>query len=215
MKPIVVIPAYNEEKTIATVVKNIKKYCDVVVVNDASKDETATLAKEAGATVITNDKNLGYDGTLNRGIKHAVSLGADIILLMDADGQHNSEDIPKMLKPIEQEKADFVIGIRPWKARISEKIYAKYSEFKIGVSDPLCGFKAFRSEIFSKVGYYDSIGSVGTEFMFAAKKHGYKIAEVPITLNERADMPRFGDGIKLNAEWKIFSAMLKVMVKYL
>lgn len=215
MKSIVVIPAYNEEKTIGSVVKSIKKYCEtLVVVNDCSTDNTAKIAQDEGAIVITNDKNLGYDKTLNYGIKKAVELGAEIILLMDADGQHHPQDIPGMIAPIEENKADFVVGIRPWKARISEKLYAKYSKFKIGIRDPLCGFKVFKSEIFKKVGYYDSIGSIGTEFMFAAKKHRYRIVEIPISLNERTDRPRFGDGIKLKAEWKIFTAMLKVMRKY-
>ncbi len=208
----VVIPAYNEEKTVGSIVKSAKKYCNVLVVNDCSTDKTAEIAKKNGASVLSNKKNLGYDGTLNRGIAEAAKK-AEMIILMDADGQHNPGDIPKFIKAIEN-GADFAVGIRPYRIRLAEKLYAKFSSWKIGVLDPLCGFKAFRSKVYKKIGHYDSIGSIGTEMMFAVKKLGHKIAQVKIALNERKDVPRFAEGIRLHAEWKIFKAMVKVMVRY-
>ncbi len=210
---IVVIPAYNEQATIGYVVKEARKYCDVIVVDDCSKDQTSEIAGKNGARVLRNKQNLGYDSTLNKGITEAVKR-APVVIILDADGQHDPRDIPNMLSLIKKGKADFVVGIRPKKARLSEKIYAMFTKRYIGISDPLCGFKAFRSEIFEKVGYYDSMKSIGTEFMFAAKKLGYKLAETKITLNKRQDIPRFSMGNKLKAETAIFSAMVRVIIKY-
>lgn len=210
-KNMIVIPAYNEQATIGTVVKRAKKYCDVLVVDDCSADATAELAGKNGATVITNNKNVGYDATLNTGIAEAAKT-ADFILLMDADGQHNPDDIPKFLNALRT--ADMVVGIRPYRIRASEKLYAVVTKLRLGVQDPLCGFKAFTSIAYKKIGYYDSMGSIGTEFMFAAKKNGFRIAQVKINLNKRADAARFESGVRLRAEWKIFSAMLRVIAKY-
>ena len=210
---IIIIPAYNEEKTIGSVISGAKKYCNVLVVNDSSTDKTEEIAKKNGASIIRNERNMGYDTTLNRGIAEAAK-SADVVMIMDADGQHNPDDIPKMLSLIEGNKADFVIGIRPWRIRLSEKIYRRFSKWKIGVIDPLCGFKAFRADVYKKIGYYDSMRSIGTEFMFAVKRNGYRIGQVEISLNPRVDIPRFEGGSSLKAELSIFLAMVKVMVKY-
>ncbi|MCX8175489.1 MAG: glycosyltransferase family 2 protein [Candidatus Micrarchaeota archaeon] len=212
-KVAIVIPAYNEAASIASVVRGAKKYGKVIVVDDCSTDGTGAVARRAGAQVIRNSSNLGYAESLNLGVRHA-ALEADFIVIMDADGQHAASDIPRMLAPILSGKADAAIGVRPYRIRYSERLFRLFSRLKAGIEDPLCGFKAFRADVYRKIGYFDSIGSVATEFMFAAKRAGFRVAQVPITIRRRRDAPRFAEGKRLKAEWAIFKAMLKVMAKY-
>ncbi|MBI4170644.1 MAG: glycosyltransferase family 2 protein, partial [Candidatus Aenigmarchaeota archaeon] len=111
MKVAIVMPAYNEEKTIGSAVKGCKRYGTVIVINDASKDKTAEVAKNAGATVITHKINRGLGGALRTGFDAALKTGADVIITIDADGQHLPEEIPKFINKI-KEGYDFVLGAR-------------------------------------------------------------------------------------------------------
>ncbi len=115
MKTIVVIPAYNEKTTVAEAVRNARAFCDeVIVVNDGSRDNTATLATQAGATVLTHIINRRYTlgAALRTGIAGALLKGADIIITFDADLQHDARDIPRMKELIMKGEADAVIGSR-------------------------------------------------------------------------------------------------------
>lgn len=109
----VVLPAYNEEITIGSIVLLTRYYADnVIVVDDGSADRTAEIAKGAGAEVIIHKTNKGKGSALKTGFKAAADMGADIIVTMDSDGQHNPADIPNLLTPIIEEKVDMVIGSR-------------------------------------------------------------------------------------------------------
>ena len=115
MKVIVVMPAFNEETTVAEAVRSVIPYCDeVLVVNDGSKDRTAECARTAGASVLTHIINRRYTlgAALRTGIAGALLKGADIILTFDADLQHDAKDIPRMVEPIKKGEADVVIGSR-------------------------------------------------------------------------------------------------------
>jgi glycosyltransferase involved in cell wall biosynthesis len=104
------IPCFNTQEYIEQVIHGCNKYVDeVLVIDDGSTDATAQVAKAAGASVISHDKNRGKGAAMKTAIRNAK---ADIIVFLDGDGQHNPEDIPKLLDPIIQEKADFVIGSR-------------------------------------------------------------------------------------------------------
>ncbi|AFC27528.1 glycosyl transferase family 2 [Paenibacillus mucilaginosus 3016] len=112
-RTLVIIPAYNEEKSIAHVIGEIQHYvptADVVVVNDGSKDRTAEVAKWAGAKVITMPFNVGIGGGMQTGYLYAQRNGYDYAVQIDADGQHNAADLPKLLKAAENN--DLVIGSR-------------------------------------------------------------------------------------------------------
>ena len=110
---IVVIPAYNEATTISQAIVAAQKYADrVLVVNDGSTDATAQQAANTTATLLTHIINRGLGGALQTGIKAALQLGADIIVTFDADLQHDAHDIPRLITPIQQDKADAVLGSR-------------------------------------------------------------------------------------------------------
>ena len=209
-KIIVVIPALNEEKTISKIIKGVKKYVDeIILVDDASTDKTAIIARRKGAIVLSHKKNQGYDKSIDDGFALAAKRRATIILTFDSDGQHNPEDIPKIIEPILNREADVVVGKRPHYARIAEYLFAFIAKIKANINDPLCGLKAYHIKVYRNIGYFDKISSIGTQLMFNAKKRGYNIVQKNITLKERGDVPRFGRRVKAN--WKIFKAMIKTI----
>jgi len=115
MKPLVVacIPAYNEEGSIAGVVVQARKYVDrVVVCDDGSVDLTGAIAEGLGAVVVRHGRNLGKGAALRSAFLRARELGADVVAMLDADGQHDPEEIPGLVEPILKGEADMVVGSR-------------------------------------------------------------------------------------------------------
>ena len=209
-KVIAVIPALNEEKTISEVIRGIKKYVnEIILVDDASTDKTAIIAQREGASVLSHKKNQGYDKSIDDGFVLAAKRGATIIFTFDGDGQHNPEDIPKIIEPILNGEADVVVGKRPHYARIAEYLFAVVAKIKANIDDPLCGLKAYHIRVYTDIGYFDRIASIGTQLMFNAKRRGYGVVQKNITLNERVDVPRFGRRVKANL--RIFKAIIKTL----
>ena len=210
-KVVAVIPALNEEETISKIVREVSQYVDeVILVDDGSTDETVALAQREGAVVFYHKKNEGYDKSINDGFELASKRGATILLTFDADGQHNPEDIPRIIEPILNGEADVVIGRRPNHARLTEYLFAFVGKIKADIDDPLCGLKSYRIEVYKDVGYFDRISSIGTQLMFKAKNKGYRIIQKDISLTIRKDIPRFGKSIKAN--YKILKAIIKTLV---
>src|ERR1700682_1681989 len=155
----VVIPALNESASIARVVTLVCQYGTPIVVDDGSTDGTAALAKEAGATVVTLPRSLGYDRAIDHGFQEASALGCTLIMTFDGDGQHDPTVIEGFLDRIEA-GADVVIGIRPRKQRFAEQLFAWYTRWQFGISDPLCGMKAYRTEVYRALGHFDCYRSI-------------------------------------------------------
>jgi glycosyltransferase involved in cell wall biosynthesis len=201
----IVIPAFNESATITSVVEAVGKYGVPIVVDDGSSDNTASLALESGAFVIVHEINRGYDVALNSGFKKAAELGSQIIITLDADGQHNPLLIQKFIDVINS-GADIVVGIRSSRQRIAEHFFAWYTSFRFGVDDPLCGMKAYRLSVYKALGHFDSYGSIGTELTIFAAKNGYQLQQIAFDVFERTGVSRFGQRFKGNC--KIIRAML-------
>ena len=211
LKITAVIPAFNEQETISKVIEGVKEYADeVIVVDDGSGDDTARIARSCGAVVISHDRNQGYDKSLDDGFAMAAERGADVVFTFDADGEHDPSQIELIIGPILAGCADVVVGRRPVRRRLAEHLFSFVGKLKAGVKDPLCGLKAYHIDVYKDVGHFDKVGSIGTELLFRAKKKGYRILQKDISLSNRADESRFGMGLKAN--WKIFKAILKVMV---
>jgi len=205
-----VIPALNEQDTILEVLKGIKPYVDeVVVVDDGSTDRTAEIARAEQVTVLSNGKNLGYEQSIDRGFKLAAQNGATVLLTFDGDGQHNPEDIPKIVEPILRGESDIVVGARPHYPRITEHLFAVIAMKKAGIRDPLCGLKGYHVKVYQDIGCFDRNRSVGVQFIFSAKEKGYRILQHDVLINQRKDESRFGKSLEAN--WKIFKAILKTM----
>ena len=201
----VVIPAYNESATISSIVEATGKYGIPIVVDDGSTDDTALLALQAGAIVVSQGKNFGYDTALNSGFKKAADLGCELIITVDADGQHNPILIQKFIDAIDN-GADVVVGIRSQRQRFAEHMFAWYTNLQFRIIDPLCGMKIYRREVYDLLGHFDSYGSVGTELMIFAAKKGYRVSQIPFDVIERNGKSRFGQIFAGN--YKIIRAML-------
>jgi glycosyltransferase involved in cell wall biosynthesis len=209
---VAVIPAYNEGKTVGKVVRELLECgAKVVVVDDSSSDNTAQEARAAGAQVLRHTENGGYDKSINDGFKKAAEMGADVFVTFDADGEHDADDFARIVEPILSGAADIVLGQRPFTTHFSEKVFALYTKSRWGITDPLCGFKAYSRAVYDAVGYFDTVQSIGTQLMIEGLGKGFRLALVPITLRMRQnDSSRFY-ARRLRANIKIFKAMMRVL----
>jgi glycosyltransferase involved in cell wall biosynthesis len=198
VKVAVVIPAYNEALGVGAVVEQACALGQVIVVDDASTDNTAAVARAAGAMVVRHPTNRGYDGALASGFDAAVDLDVDAILTMDADGQHVPETGHALIELITADLADVAVGRRPTKARWSEHVFAFYTRLRFALPDPLCGMKAYRSEIVRQHRTALEGTTIGAGLTIAALASGARLAIVPIPIRRRADTSRFGSGFRAN-----------------
>lgn len=205
----IVIPAYNEEKTIHHVVSQVFKYGKVIVVNDASTDNTKKEAEKAGAIVVSHERNYGYDGALNTGLKTAYEERCGYVITIDADGQHSPNLIETYLDYLLNQNITLVLGIRPKKARFSEMLMGIYFRMRFNVHDILCGMKGYNMRLYEENKGFDHIGSIGTELAFFALKHGYEFVEIEVPIKSRVGNSRFGNRLKSNL--KIIRAFIEII----
>jgi glycosyltransferase involved in cell wall biosynthesis len=174
-----IIPAYNEEKYIGEVVKQTRKFADeVIVVDDHSTDNTKELCQRLGAKVVTNEYRKGYIGAIKTGFQRA---SREIIVTLDADGEHEPGDIPRLVEPILMGKADLVLGRRQEIPRISERFINSFTNLQVKVADSGTGFRALKKELASKLDLKGKC-TCGT-LVLEANHHGATIVEVPITVH--------------------------------
>ena len=177
----VVIPAYNEAKSIGKVIANCKAFCDeIIVVDDGSTDDTAKIAKNSGAVVIRNEKNLGVTKATQNGFE---ATQGDIIVTMDADGQHDPSDIPKLTKPLAEGKAEVALGVRSEIPHRSERIINALTNLSVKCSDAGTGFRAVKADLAKKMKLHGTC-LCGT-FVLEAHKRGARIAEIPVQAKPR------------------------------
>ncbi|MEJ0037610.1 MAG: glycosyltransferase family 2 protein [Gammaproteobacteria bacterium] len=204
-----VIPALNESASIAMVVRRAAQLGLPIVVDDGSNDATGAIAAAEGADVVRHPVNRGYDGALSSGFARAVQLGCDTIITLDADGQHN----PGLITTFEAalESADVVVGIRDRHQRLAESVFAWLGQRIWGISDPLCGMKGYRIDVYRRLGHFDSYRSIGTELALFAARSGFRVTQVPVPTRPRVGASRFGQLLRGN--WMIFRALAIALVR--
>lgn len=207
----VIIPALNEARTIGAVVARVREYGDAVVVDDGSTDDTARLAREAGAEVVSHAVNQGYDGALNSGFARAAELGYQYLITVDADGQHNPAQLREMIDYLDQ-GYQLVLGERDRLQRVGETIFAFFAARRWRIRDPLCGMKAYKVDLYRQAGSFDSFRSIGSELAVRSVVSGCRVASMAIITRDRVDAPRFGR--RFAANWKILRAMMILMARY-
>lgn len=195
MKIIISIPAYNEETTLPHVLKEIKETMkgknynyQILVLDDGSKDKTIKVAKEGGAIVVSNRRNLGLAQTFRAEMRECLKLKADIIIHTDADGQYPAKHIPELIEKIKS-GADLVLGSRfrgkiqymPFFKRIGNIAFSKVISSLTGtkITDSTTGFRAFTNEIAKDINYINTFTYTQEQIIKAAKQ-GFKIREIPI-----------------------------------
>jgi len=204
-----VIPALDEERSIARVVESLRGLGTPIVVDDGSRDRTAQLALNAGADVVSHPVNRGYDAALNSGFERAAAQGFDYIITFDADGQHDPSLVQRFVQELNA-GASVVAGVRDRKQRIGEHVFALVTRAAWGIDDPLCGMKGYRCELYESLGHFDSYRSIGTELAIHAARTHRKIVQVPVRTFDRADHPRFGR--RMSANWRILRAAWLALV---
>ena len=195
---IVCIPAYNEEIKINDVVKKSLPYADkVIVCDDGSTDDTAALAKKAGAVVISHEKNQGYGATISTLFDYCRKNNAEIMVTLDGDGQHNPDQIPDLINVILKHKVDVVIGSRSLKDDKNLPSYRKTgikiitstinSATNLKVTDSQSGFRAYSKSAIDLIHPTESGMGVSTEILVKISNNGLSMAEVPITVSYIGD----------------------------
>ena len=206
---VLIIPALNESIVIGGVVEACKKIADVIVVDDGSTDETAEIAKRAGAYVVIHEKNQGYEAALETGINIGHQLGYRFGITLDGDGQHSLERMGEIYKKLDS-GAEVVCGTRDKTQRFSEDIFSVYGLCLFGVRDPLCGLKGYNLNIPEICKPFNTFKSVGTELLFRVAKRGGGIEQVNIPIIPRVGSSRYGEGFAANL--KILNALRKVIL---
>ena len=196
----VVIPAYNEEPAVAGVVAEIPREAaglqtEVIVVVDGSEDQTAARAAAAGALVCDVPVNRGQGAALKLGYWLARARGARVIATIDADGQYEPEELARVVEPILAGRADFVSGSRRLGAELTTDrvrhmgvlVFGALFSLLVGtrITDPACGVRAMRSEVTAAV-VLQQPQYQASELMISAALHGFRLAEVPTTMRDRA-----------------------------
>ncbi|MDQ3756261.1 MAG: glycosyltransferase family 2 protein, partial [Actinomycetota bacterium] len=143
----VVVPALDEESTIAGVIASVHHLGSVIVVDDGSTDRTAEVARSLGAVVVRHETNRGYDCALASGFRAAVSLGVDAAVAVDADGEQVLDALAAALRRMERGEVMLALGVRTTGARVSERLFSAYTRRRFGLRDALCGVKAYRREV--------------------------------------------------------------------
>ena len=192
------IPAYNEEKNIASIITKLKKITDsIIVCDDGSSDMTSDISKNLGAIVITHKKNMGYGVAINSIFQKAKELNIDLLVTFDADGQHRVEDIEKVVEPIKNNTADLVIGSRfldkksdiPNYRKIGIKVITQVTNASIKkkLTDSQSGFRAYNQRVLSQISPSDMGMGISTEILIKSSSKGLRITEVPITVLYEGD----------------------------
>jgi len=219
------LPMYNEEETIGSVVTQVKRYVDsVICVDDGSSDSSAKIAEACGALVHRHRVNRGYGGALKSLFAKARELEADCLIILDSDGQHLPSDIPKLLEPIGNEDADFVIGSRfvegggsedmPAYRRLGIKVITAASNLSsdLEIQDTQSGFRAFSKLAIERL-RFDSEGmELSLEMLEDAHEKKLKITEVPTVI--RYDVPKGSNFTALSHGFTVLAwAMLSLSQK--
>ena len=188
-KACVLIPAYNEEKNIGRVVHAVKDLgFPVLVVDDGSKDGTAEAARAAGAEVLTPGKNQGKGTSLRLGTEWFLKRGNPVLVMMDADGQHDAADLGLFLAAL-QDGADLAVGDRmhkPERMPLVRVLTNRLMSWVISliarqrVPDSQCGYRAIRREVLQKISLKTARFEIETEIILEAARAGFRIASVPI-----------------------------------
>lgn len=186
----VLIPAYNEAKTVGAVIAEVlSQGLRVYVVDDGSLDDTAVVAQNAGAVVIRNPQNMGKGASLREGFRRALSDKFDAVIIMDADGQHEARSIPDFVKEMASSGADIVIGNRmsdpgpmPYVRRQTNRFMSWLISRMCGqkISDTQCGYKMIKRRVLEEVRTDSSNFEIESEFVIKASRLGFKITSVPI-----------------------------------
>jgi len=200
-KILVMIPTYNEAKTITSVIHNIREAlpkADILVIDGGSQDETYEKARKSGAFALILPYSIGIGGAIETGFKFADEMDYDILARVDGDGQHDPKELPRMIKLIEDRETDVVVGSRFFQNKkykhfffrsVGIKLFSLIDSLLIGqrVSDPTSGFQTFNSEVIKFFGKRYALDYSEVEVLVIIHRAGFKIKEIPVPMRKREE----------------------------
>lgn len=208
----VVIPAYNEEKAIGPLVREIsRKGLDCIVIDDGSSDKTKEVAAQEGAYLISHSKNIGKGASLIDGFKYILDKRYDYVITMDADGQHNPDEIDNFLKAAEGRDVQIVIGNRmqnPQNMPLIRRSTNRFMSFFISLitrqslPDSQCGFRLIKTDVLKQIALTTTKYEIESELLIAAARAGFKINSIPIKSiyrGQKSQIRPFADSIRFIA----------------
>jgi glycosyltransferase involved in cell wall biosynthesis len=190
-KAVALIPAYNEASRVGPVILKAREYVsEVWVVDDGSTDNTAQVAREAGAKVLVNEKNQGKGSSVLNGLAAILQTDAELILLLDADGQHDPREIPRFLEAYDQTGATVIVGNRmtdvrtmPWVRKITN--YTMSWLLTRAATQPIpdcsCGFRMIHRSVMNQLQLQTRNYEMEQEMLIKVGRAGHRIASVPVT----------------------------------
>jgi len=221
---LVVMPAHDEEASLGATLARVREHlpeADVVVVNDFSSDRTSAVAESHGARVVDLPWNLGYGGAVQAGFKYALAGGYDVVIQMDADGQHDPSCARALIAPVLGGEADVAIGSRflgradyriPWLRRMGMRVFGRIVTFvtRRTFSDPTSGFQALNHraiEFFARDNYPSDFPDADTIILLALA--GFRVCEVPVTMQARTA------GTSMHSNLRAFYYVSKMLLSIL
>lgn len=190
---VALIPAYNEQRFIGSLVLAVRDHVDqVVVVDDGSRDRTAELAQRAGATVVQHTTNRGKAAGVNSGFGYVRGLNPAVVVMLDGDGQHCVEDVPQVIAPVLEGRADLVVGSRFLSIKSAIPAYRQVGQHGltlmtnaasgVRIGDSQSGFRAFSATALERLSFGQGGFSIESEMQFLAREHKLQLVEVPINV---------------------------------
>lgn len=219
-KFLIIIPAYNEAKSIGKVLDNLKGY-DVLVVNDASTDNTREIAESKGFKCISHKENRGYCGALVTGYQYALEHDYDYVIQMDADGQHDTCNIEPLMNEIAKDEYDIILGSRFLKDsncyktgflhRLGYKYFSLLVKMLTGttIKDASTGLQALNKKAYSYCIQHFETKYPDANYVIHMLLHGFKIKEVPATMHERISGTSMHSGIPVKYVWYVTKQCLE------
>lgn len=197
LKIVAGMPAFNEEKYIGSLLLKTREFVDeLFIVDDGSADETAMVARLAGADVIQHQQNKGYGAAIQSIMAEAKKRNADVLVILDADAQHNPKEIPRMIKPILDGECDFVVGTRqiqkkkiPFYRRIGQRVILNSVKMLSDddLTDSECGFRAFSRKALETMQLRENGMSISAEAVAEASRKNLRVKQVPVSVTYNED----------------------------
>jgi glycosyltransferase involved in cell wall biosynthesis len=190
----IVVPVFNESPVIKNTISSIKEagFPNIIVVDDGSSDDSLNIIKQTGVLCFHHKINRGKGAAVKTGIEAAKLRGANIIVTMDGDGQHNANDIKNLIQPIKKNQCDVVLGTRPINTKVMpfHKVIANKTGNTVTwllnglwVTDSQSGFKAFSRQATNTINTRSSQYEYESDVIREIKKHKLRFSEVPIKVN--------------------------------
>ncbi|MDD2927564.1 MAG: glycosyltransferase family 2 protein [Candidatus Omnitrophica bacterium] len=200
MKTCIIIPAHNESREIARLVKEIKGQSpDVLVIDDGSTDNTAEIASESGAVVLRNQSNEGKGSCLRKGFAYALTHNFDAAVTMDGDGQHLPQDLKLFITSASVSESGILIGNRMLQTKNMPLVRLLTNRFmswlisrlcKQDIPDTQCGFRLIKRQVLERIELKTAKFEIETEILLKASRSGFKIDSIPITTVYRGEKSR-------------------------